>query len=256
MTDVASEQRSADCVCGAPRARTARYCTNCGRPTARIAQELRENARRDARAVLRAVLAIGIGFAGFFPAMLALGELTADESGWSGVVAIACCGVASLAVAGGGWRAATPLRIEPKWCAAGLPIGAFGVACAVGYVWLLVCLGVEPESEFEPSVSDATLVLMVLTTVVGVPLVEEWFVRGVLWAAMSRVASPTVVVVATAALFGLMHGVNGAFLAEVPHRFVGGLLLGWLRLRSGSLVPCVVAHMTWNGLAVALPSSW
>ncbi|HVS20160.1 MAG TPA: CPBP family intramembrane glutamic endopeptidase, partial [Planctomycetota bacterium] len=80
----------------------------------------------------------------------------------------------------------------------------------------------------------------------------EWLCRGVLWQALRRVAPTAVTVALSALLFGLLHALNGGFWLEVPHRFVFGLLLGWLRARSGSLGPCVIAHGANNLLAVLL----
>jgi membrane protease YdiL (CAAX protease family) len=37
----------------------------------------------------------------------------------------------------------------------------------------------------------------------------------------------------------------------LPHRFATGLVLGWLRERSGSLAPSITAHFVNNALAVA-----
>jgi membrane protease YdiL (CAAX protease family) len=55
-----------------------------------------------------------------------------------------------------------------------------------------------------------------------------------------------------AALFAFLHGLNGGFFLEFPHRFVMGLMLGWLRARTGSLWPCVLAHFLHNGFVVVV----
>jgi len=67
-----------------------------------------------------------------------------------------------------------------------------------------------------------------------------------------RNGSPGVAIFLSAALFALVHGLNGGFLLELPHRFVGGVVMGWLRHRSGSLVPGFLAHLLNNVLAVAV----
>ena len=43
-----------------------------------------------------------------------------------------------------------------------------------------------------------------------------------------------------------------AYLFEVPHRFAMGLMLGWLRHRTGSLAPCVLAHALHNGVVMGI----
>jgi hypothetical protein len=82
------------------------------------------------------------------------------------------------------------------------------------------------------------------------PLLEEWLCRGVLWAACRRALSEGGAIFATAAVFGVLHGLQGHL--AIPHRFVFGLALGWLRARSGSLVPGVLAHALNNLLAVVV----
>jgi membrane protease YdiL (CAAX protease family) len=111
---------------------------------------------------------------------------------------------------------------------------------------LLAVFGTQAEP-LEPEAAPA-LGLLVLYTVILPPLLEEWLCRGVLWEALRRVANPRTTVVLTAFLFGMLHCLGGPL--EFPHRFVGGLVLGWLRLRSGSLVPGIVAHGVHNALAV------
>jgi membrane protease YdiL (CAAX protease family) len=57
----------------------------------------------------------------------------------------------------------------------------------------------------------------------------------------------------TALLFALLHGLGGTDPFEIPHRFTGGLVLGWLRHRTASLLPCILAHLVHNLLAVIVP---
>ena len=83
-------------------------------------------------------------------------------------------------------------------------------------------------------------------------LVEEWTDRGVLWLAIRPLVSERMTILATALVFAFMHGLDGSFLLGFPHRFVAGLLLGWLRARTGSLVPCILAHFLHNFLSLVL----
>ncbi len=48
----------------------------------------------------------------------------------------------------------------------------------------------------------------------------------------------------------MMHGLGGGWVLEFPHRFVSGLIFGWLRLRSGSLLPGMLAHFLHNALSL------
>jgi membrane protease YdiL (CAAX protease family) len=62
-------------------------------------------------------------------------------------------------------------------------------------------------------------------------------------------ASPRTAVVLAAVVFAFLHGLGGGWLLELPHRFGAGLVFGWLRWRSGSLLPAMLAHALHNGAA-------
>lgn len=86
------------------------------------------------------------------------------------------------------------------------------------------------------------LVLTVLT-----PIAEELFVRG-LGFALFRPFGQAAAIAAPALVWALMHGIPSAIFPL----FVFGIGLGYLRERSDSVVPGMVVHGLYNGLAVAL----
>lgn len=94
------------------------------------------------------------------------------------------------------------------------------------------------------------LVLLVIS--LG-PLVEELLFRGVLLSALLQRWRVLPSVLITSVLFALVHlsGLQFHWYA-VPQLILLALLLAWLRLRSGSIWPAVVAHGTNNLLAVAV----
>ena len=51
----------------------------------------------------------------------------------------------------------------------------------------------------------------------------------------------------TALMFGILH----LSFVSLPHLFVMGLALGWLRMRTGSLLPGMALHFCHNFFAVA-----
>ena len=82
-----------------------------------------------------------------------------------------------------------------------------------------------------------------VTAMVLAPLFEETLFRGVLLPALGRRWGGTAGVLVSALVFGLAHLSLGELLPLV----VLGVGLGWLRLRSGRLGPCVLMHALWNG---------
>lgn len=91
------------------------------------------------------------------------------------------------------------------------------------------------------------LVVLYLILAVGAPVVEELFFRGFLQRAMVRRLGPVVGIGLTAALFGLTHFDVAAFVGLT----VFGVVLGVLAHRRGSLGASIVAHVTFNAVAVA-----
>ncbi len=114
----------------------------------------------------------------------------------------------------------------------------------------------------------------------GVPIVlltaipEEFAFRGVLLGSALRLWGPRRASLITSALFGLWHiaptlhtmSDNHVFRSEaasvagqvllvlgsIAVTFVAGLVFCWLRLRSGSLIAPIMAHVATNGLALAV----
>ena len=79
-------------------------------------------------------------------------------------------------------------------------------------------------------------------------LCEELVMRGVLLPSLAAVVPATPAVVLTAAAFALIHFDP----IRLLFTFVLGLVLGFLRLRTGSLWPPVVVHLTLNTLTFAV----
>ena len=98
----------------------------------------------------------------------------------------------------------------------------------------------------------ARIPLIVLVISLG-PIVEEMLFRGVLLSALLQRWRVLPSVLMTSTLFALVHlsGLQFHWYA-LPQLFLLALLLAWLRLRSGSIWPAVVAHGTNNLLAAAV----
>jgi len=87
--------------------------------------------------------------------------------------------------------------------------------------------------------------LLALGLVVGAPLFEEAFFRGFLFAGWSRSRlGVTGTIVLTSALWAAMHMQYGAF--EIAQIFLLGVILGYARHRSGSLIVPLAMHALVN----------
>jgi membrane protease YdiL (CAAX protease family) len=79
---------------------------------------------------------------------------------------------------------------------------------------------------------------------------EELTFRGALLGALSKVTGPRGAVVVSAVLFGLIHIQPGGY--RVPFAILLGLALGTLRLRTGSVVPGMIAHGVLNATTILI----
>ncbi|MBX3269771.1 MAG: CPBP family intramembrane metalloprotease [Sandaracinaceae bacterium] len=97
------------------------------------------------------------------------------------------------------------------------------------------------------SLRDAIVVPLALVAVPA--LAEELFFRGLLLPGLAKRHGPRVALGLSAVLFGLIHGSPLAILVGT----LAGLVLGWLRLRVRSVLPCVALHGAFNAVPVLLP---
>lgn len=236
--------------CGANLAPEVRFCGACGAATREHARLVAKGTRQVQQAASRAASALGlvvlITFGGLVFGPHLVGEH--DPSGWpavwSGAAAVFGAALAA-ALVDGPLRASLPLATRPLWLVMALPAALVTLGAAHAYVGMLI-----PEAD-EPS--DAAMPVTIATwvaVVVLAPLGEEWLCRGVAWRSAATLSSPRTAMLLTAVLFAFLHGLGGGYLLELPHRFVFGLVVGWLRWRSGSLLPGLLAHAIHNGLAV------
>jgi membrane protease YdiL (CAAX protease family) len=146
------------------------------------------------------------------------------------------------------------VRTTPRWMLVGVAAGFAGLCCSA--IWS------EAASTFGFPMADQELVATVLGAgpsagriatvffVVGIaPVLEELVFRGYLQTAIGAKLGAGIGVVTTALLFGLFHLADPAV---VPVLTGIGLLLGWVRHKSGSVYPAMAGHLVNNLAAMAL----
>ncbi len=112
----------------------------------------------------------------------------------------------------------------------------------------------KPVTHLFGAAHGATFVVLIVMTMVLAPIMEEWLFRGVLFRAMAEGAtrvgsrrSVVLAVLASAALFAAAHGEPVQFLGL----FFLGIVLALLLWRTKRIVPSVITHMSFNGVAIA-----
>jgi membrane protease YdiL (CAAX protease family) len=79
-------------------------------------------------------------------------------------------------------------------------------------------------------------------------VVEEIAFRGVIFGRLRGVLGEREAWLVQAALFSVLHLSPVIF----PTHFVMGLIFGWLRMRTGSLIPGMILHAAWNAAIILL----
>ncbi len=190
---------------------------------------------------------------------LALSEVTQ----WTFTVAIA-----GAAIAIGRTAAVTrsELGLNPDHVHEGL---RYGMASFVVVATVVTVAAVAPwlGPIFDDSRADAGVIELLIRVVVVIPLgtvlVEELIFRGMLLALLRRIAPTAVALVVCSILFGLWHvfpawlsppdntaldeiSRTDATFGTLISTTIAGLVFGWLRLVSGSLVAPILAHTATN----------
>lgn len=101
---------------------------------------------------------------------------------------------------------------------------------------------------------DRAPIALVLTFIAGAllaPIGEELLFRGLLVPWLARVVAPWAAIVLSALLFGALHDAHG--IARIGPMTIG-VVLGWARLRAGTLAAPIAIHVIVN--ATALTIGW
>jgi membrane protease YdiL (CAAX protease family) len=104
----------------------------------------------------------------------------------------------------------------------------------------------EAARELTDRADGAAVIALVLISVVGAPVVEEIFHRGLLQPRLVPRLGPPAAIGVTAVLFGGSH----VQLLQFPALVLFGVAVGALAYWRGRLAPAVVAHVVFNATAV------
>ncbi len=110
--------------------------------------------------------------------------------------------------------------------------------------------------EFESSVSEMKLngiwgTLLGTVAIALVPaIIEETAIRGIVMQPLRKFGDKFAIV-ASALLFACMHG----NMVQIPYTIIGGILLGYLAIATGSLWPSVILHFINNFYSVIVMSA-
>lgn len=133
----------------------------------------------------------------------------------------------------------------------GLGGGVSAVLCGLSFsLWLSVMLSLLPLPESwlgdyaeASSGLDETSFLAVIAVGILGPIVEEMIFRGIIYKHLHICIPEYLVIVLQAVIFAALHGDTVIW---VSYAFIGGLLLGYIRMLTGSIRSTVLTHMAFN----------
>lgn len=176
----------------------------------------------------------------------ALSETVSRGPGWPFIAA------AALVVAVAAWQRWRDIGLRDLPAARSLLLAWLPMVYIVGGFALSIRLGLPP----------ATVVGWVLFNTLLVGLSEELMFRGVLFQALRHTVSIWPAVALTTLAFGAIHSLNvfvtgdlRAAVIQSTAAALSGLFFIALRLRTGSLWPCIVVHGLWDCAAFLLAMS-
>ena len=94
--------------------------------------------------------------------------------------------------------------------------------------------------------SPVALILTFISICILTPISEELLFRGYILDALNRLHGKWPAIIISSIIFGMVH--FDPF--TMGTATIGGVIYGWIRVRTGSLVPVIVAHAMWNTMAL------
>ena len=89
--------------------------------------------------------------------------------------------------------------------------------------------------------SQISAIITAFSVSILTPILEELLFRGFILGMLLRCYNEKVAILISAIIFAIVHEPVAIGMA-----FGGGLIYGWLRVRTGSIVPSTLTHIFWN----------
>jgi membrane protease YdiL (CAAX protease family) len=136
----------------------------------------------------------------------------------------------------------------PQWLLAGAALGACTMFLAHSIVVFLNHIAKVPMIGYLEDFVAAGYGFGVAVAVIAVQpaIFEELAFRGVILSALEPVVGSREGLVVSALMFAILH----VSVPSIPHLFVMGMALAWLKQKTRSLYPCMALHFAHNFLVL------
>ena len=120
------------------------------------------------------------------------------------------------------------------------------IVYGIGYEFIFGIHEVPTDIGVDWGSGPVALGLVIISTVIIAPIAEELMFRGYLLDSIRKMHGDWFAVVISALLFGIVHFEP----YTIGMAAIGGLIYGYVRVKTGSLWPSIIGHMIWNGIAL------
>lgn len=141
--------------------------------------------------------------------------------------------------------------VTPKFVITAIVITLFlqqvSILLMSGLSVVLYGMGYEVLFNYEMSTDAPTQIASFFSSVILAPVAEELFFRGIVLRNVAKV-SQRFAIFFSAMIFGLMHGNPYQMILG----FLIGIVLGYITVKTGSIIPAILCHMA-NNLVASIP---
>ncbi len=135
-----------------------------------------------------------------------------------------------------------------------IPIVVTIIDLILNMIYAVVWIGIfgEPSTNTDLGTdwesSSIDIAFLFLSFAIVTPIAEELLFRGYILDSIKRMHGDWPAIIGSALLFALIHF---NLFGMVPI-IMAGVIYGWLRIKTGSLLPSIACHMMWNLMALSL----
>ena len=135
-----------------------------------------------------------------------------------------------------------------------IPIVVTIIDLILNMIYAVVWIGIfgEPSTNTDLGTdwesSSIDIAFLFLSFAIVTPIAEELLFRGYILDSIKRMHGDWPAIIGSALLFALVHF---NLFGMVPI-IMAGVIYGWLRIKTGSLLPSIACHMMWNLMALVL----
>jgi membrane protease YdiL (CAAX protease family) len=101
---------------------------------------------------------------------------------------------------------------------------------------------IDSLNENNEAIINSPKAIMIITTVIMAPLLEEIMCRALMLGALKSAMPKWVAIIVSSLTFGLLHGNP----IGIIYASLLGILLGWIFIKTDSVLPAIFCHLSFN----------